>query len=72
MGMSSTRRGQIVVDLRAEIEPEANVPNETIEDVRKEEEPISAKLQQMPNKKKKYSKSKVAEHHLLRKIQPPQ
>ncbi|CAK9176982.1 unnamed protein product [Ilex paraguariensis] len=73
---SSTRRGQIVVDLRVEIEPEANVPNETIEDVRKEEEPISAKLQQMPNKKKKgkkkYSKSKVAEHHLLRKIQPPQ
>ncbi|CAK9137251.1 unnamed protein product [Ilex paraguariensis] len=50
---SSTRKGEIVVDLRAKIEPEANVPNETIEDVRKDEELISAKLQQMPNKRRK-------------------
>ncbi|CAK9171971.1 unnamed protein product [Ilex paraguariensis] len=68
--------GQIVVDLRAELEPETNIPNEVTEEVRKEEVRTKAKLQQMPNKKKKGKKkdpkSKVVEHLLLKQIQPPQ
>ena len=65
-----------MVYLIAELEPEANVPNKATEEVRKEKELAKVKLQQMSNKKKKGkkkdSKSKVAEHLLLRKIQPPQ